>query len=209
MNELKNAQPIPIYAGSSPAGPAASDDKSPSALASLSGIFFEPVRVFESFRQQPRFLLAACLIALALSFSTALIYQRLGFENILRSQLERSTTNITPAQKESIIEMQARPAMRAIGFISPIVSLTIVFAGGAALYLLGVLVVGRTIGYRQALSVWIYSGLPPAILAAAVNIVLLFLKSPNDIDLARSAGGLVHANPGIFVDAAAHPVLTT
>src|SRR5215217_318588 len=123
MNELKNAQPIPIYAGGSLAGPAASGDKPPSALASLSGIFFEPGRIFESFRQRPRFLLAACLIALALSFSTALIYQRLGFENILRTQLERSA-NITPEQKERIVEMQTKPAIRAIGGISPIVSLT-------------------------------------------------------------------------------------
>lgn len=208
MNELKNAQPIPIYAGGSLAGPAAAGDKPASALGSLSGIFFEPGRIFESFRQQPRFLLAACLIALALSFSTALIYQRLGFENILRTQLERSA-NITPEQKERIVEMQTKPAIRAIGFISPIVSLTIVFAAGGALYLLGVLAMGVTIGYRQALSVWIYSSLPPAVLTAFANIAILFLKSPNDIDLARSARGLVHANLGVFVDAAAHPVLTT
>jgi hypothetical protein len=209
MNELKNAQPIPIYAGGSLAGPAVSDDKPPSALASLSGIFFDPVRTFESFRQQPRFLLAAFLIALALSFSTALIYQRLGVDNIIRAQLERSSTSITPEQKEKIIEMQAGPAMRTIGVVSPLVSLTVVFAGGAALYLLGVLVIGGSIGYRQTLSVWIYSALPPAFLAAAGNIVVLFLKSPNDIDLTRAGGGLVHANLGFFVDAAAHPVLTT
>src|SRR5215207_1583758 len=112
MNELKNAQPIPIYAGSSLAGPTASDDKPPSALGSLSGIFFEPVRMFESFRQRPRFLLAACLIALALSFSTALIFQRLGADNIIRAQLDRSA-NVTPEQKEKIIEMQGGPVMRA------------------------------------------------------------------------------------------------
>ena len=209
MNELKNAQPIPIYAGSGLAGPAASDNQPSSALGSLSGIFFEPVRTFESFRQKPRFVLAACLIALALSFSTALIHQRLGVENIVRAQLERSTANITPEQKEKIVEMQSGTAMRAVGVISPIVSLTIAFAAGGGLYLLGVLVMGGTVGYRQALSVWIYSALPPAILTAGGNILILFLKSPNDIDLSRSARGLVHANPGIFFNAFAHPVLTT
>lgn len=209
MNELKNAQPIPLYAVSSVAGPVNADDKAPSALGSLSGIFFEPARTFESFRQQPRFLLAACLIVLALTFSTTLIYQRLGFNNIIRAQLEHNGANITPEQKDSIIEMQTRPAMRAIGVISPIVSLLVVFAGGAALYLLGVLTVGGSVSYRQALSVWVYSAFPPAILTALGNIAVLFLKSPNDIDLARSSGGLIHANLGILVDAAAHPVLTT
>lgn len=209
MNELKNAQPIPVYAGGSLAGPDVSGDKPPSALGSLIGIFFEPVRTFESFRQRPRFLLAGCLIAVVLSFTMSLIYQRVGFENILRAQLERSATNITPEQKENIIALQTKPVMRAIGVISPIVSLTIAFAAGGALYLLGVLAMGASIGYRQALSVWIYSSLPPAVLTAFANIVTLFIKSPNDIDIARSARGLVHANLGIFVDAAAHPVLST
>ena len=209
MNELKNAQPIPIFAGSGGVAPAVSEDKPTSAIGSLSGIFFEPARTFESFRQQPRFLLAAFIIAVTLSFATALIYQRLGVDNILRAQLERSPTNITAEQKEKIIEMQTRPAMKAIGFISPLVSLTIVFAGGGALYLLGVLALGGSIGYRQALSVWIYSSFPPEILALLVNVAVLFIKSPGDIDLARAGTGLVHANLGVFVDAAAHPILTT
>lgn len=209
MNELKNVRPIPVYAGGSLAGPDVSADKPPSAPASLIGIFFEPVRTFESFRQRPRFVVAACLIAVVLSFTMALIYQRLGVDNILRAQLERSSTNITPEQKEKIIEMQTKPVMKAIGYISPIINLTIVFAGGGALYLLGVLAFGGSIGYRQALSVWIYSSFPPEILALFGNIVVLFLKSPDDIDLARAGTGLVHANLGVFVDASAHPILTT
>lgn len=209
MNELKNAQPIPVYAGGSLAGPEVSVDKPPSASGSLVGIFFEPVRTFESFRQRPRFVLAGALIAVVLSFSTALIFQRVGFENILRAQLERSGANITPEQKEQIIAIQTKPVMRAISVISPIVSLTIAFAAGGALYLLGVLAMGASIGYRQALSVWVYSSFPPVVLTAFANVVTLFIKSPGDIDLARSARGLVHANLGVFVDASAHPVLTT
>jgi hypothetical protein len=154
-------------------------------------------------------LLAACLIALAFSFSTALIYQRLGLENILRAQLERSATNLTPVQKENVIEMQGKPVMKVIGFTSPLVSLTIVFAAGGALYLFGVLAFGGRIDYRQAVSVWVYSAFPPALLTAFGNILVLFLRSPNDFDLAGSARGLVHANLGIFIDASAHPVLTT
>jgi len=209
MNELKNAQPIPIFAGSGVAAPAVSEDNPPSAIGSLSGIFFEPARTFASFRQQPRFLLAACIIAIALSFTTALIFQRLGVDNILRAQLDRSAANITAEQKEKIIEMQTRPVMKAIGFISPIVTLTIIFAAGGALYLLGVLALGGSISYRQALSVWVYSTFPGEIVALALNVVVLFIKSPSDIDVARAGTGLVHANLGLFFDAAAHPVLTT
>lgn len=209
MNEVKSAQPIPIYVGGSLTPSAVSDDTPPSALASLSGIIFEPVRLFESFRQRPRFLLAAFLIVLAMSFSTALIYQRLGSENILRAQFEKGVSNVTPEQKERIIEMQRGLLMKSISIISPIVTLLIVFAGGGALYLLGVMITGKSIGYRQALSVWIYSAFPPAILSAVGNILILFLRSPSEIDLARAPGGLVHANLGILVNASAQPILTT
>jgi hypothetical protein len=209
MNELKSAPPIPVYVGGGLAGPAVVAARPTSAFGSLGGIFIEPVRVFDSFRQQPRFLLAACLIALALSFSTALIFQRLGFENILRAQMDRSATHLTAEQRQNIVELQGKPAMRALGVISPIVSLIIVFAAGGGLYFLGVKAVGGSVGYRQAVSVWVYSSLPPAILIALGNILLLFLQSSNDIDLARAGSGLVHANAGVFIDATTQPVLTT
>jgi hypothetical protein len=209
MNELKNAQVIPFYAGSAVQGATTSDDKSPAAIGSLFGIFYEPVRIFESFRQRPRFLLAGILIALAVTVSNALIFQRLGFENILRAQLERSATHLTPEQREGVVEMQARPIIRTMGVASPIISLFVSFAAGGALYLLGVMAIGATVGYRQALAVWVFSAFPAEILTVVGNIAILFLKSPNDFDLARSANGLLHANLGVFMDAAAHPVLTT
>jgi predicted Abi (CAAX) family protease len=43
-----------------------------------------------------------------------------------------------------------------------------------------------------------------------LNIVLLFLKSPDDYDIVHaSRRGLVQANLGLFVDAKASPVLAT
>jgi hypothetical protein len=39
------------------------------------------------------------------------------------------------------------------------------------------------------------------------NILVLFLKSTDDIDIATSQSGLVHASPTFFMDAKASPVL--
>jgi hypothetical protein len=40
------------------------------------------------------------------------------------------------------------------------------------------------------------------------NIVILFFKSVDDIDLATSQSGLLHANPSMFIDGKAQPVLS-
>jgi hypothetical protein len=72
-----------------------------------------------------------------------------------------------------------------------------------------VLAIGAKTGYRQALSVWVFAAFPPEVLTVIGNIAILFLKAPGDFDLARSANGLLHANLGVFIDATAHPVLTT
>jgi len=209
MNELKNAQVVPVYAGNTVPGTLISDDKPPSAVGSLLGIFFEPGRIFESFRQRPRYLLAATVIVLGVTISNALVFQRLGFENILRAQLERSATHLTVEQRESVIEMQGRPLMKAIGTLTPVISLYVSFAAGGALYFLGVMAIGASIGYRQALSVWVFAAFPPEVLTILGNIAILFLKAPGDFDLARSANGLIHANLGVFIDATSHPVLST
>ena len=41
------------------------------------------------------------------------------------------------------------------------------------------------------------------------NIVVLFLKSADDIDIGASQRGLIHANPSFFFDGKESPVLTT
>jgi hypothetical protein len=87
---------------------------------------------------------------------------------------------------------------------------TIILAAGAGLYLLGAMLMGKKLSYKQGLAVWAYSSMPPMLLAMLLNIVLLFLKSPDDYDIVRaSRRGLVQANLGLFVDLKASPVLGT
>lgn len=61
----------------------------------------------------------------------------------------------------------------------------------------------------HALSVWIYSSIPPAVVGMVANMIVLIFKSVDEIDLTASQRGLIHANPGLFLDGKAMPVLTT
>jgi hypothetical protein len=61
----------------------------------------------------------------------------------------------------------------------------------------------------ENLSVWVYSGLPPTVLSMFANFIVLALKSADDIDLAASQRGLLHANLSFFVDGKAHAMIAT
>jgi hypothetical protein len=178
----------------------------------LTGIFFEPGRVFESLRERPRFLAAAIISAVALLAFTTIFFQRVGFERMVTEAIESSprADQMTPEQKERAIRIQTSPVVKAIYYVLPLLVVAIIVAAGAALYLLGSMLMGKKMSYKQALAVWSYSSMPPIVLSMILNIVLLFLKSPDDYDIVHaSRRGLVQANLGLLVDPKASPVMAT
>lgn len=178
----------------------------------LTSIFFEPGRVFEALRTRPRFLIAGLIILAALVLYTTLLYQHIGYENFIRSAIESSpqAANMSAEQKERAIAMQTGPAFRAFNHATPLIGGAIFIAAGGALYLLGAMAMARSISYKQALAVWTYSSFPPTVITTVLNLVLLFLKSPDDYDPVQAARrGLVRANLGLLVDQTAHPILAT
>jgi hypothetical protein len=178
----------------------------------LTGIFFEPGRVFEALRERPRFLAAAIISTIALLAFTTVFYQRVGYERVINEEIESSprAEQMTPEQKEQAIRIQTSPVVKAIRYCAPILIVALIIAAGAGLYLLGSMLMGRQLRYKQALAVWTYSSMPPLVVSMILNIVLLFLKSPDDYDIVRaSRRGLVQANLGILADLKASPVLGT
>jgi len=178
----------------------------------LTGIFFEPGRVFESLRERPRFLAAAIISIIAFLVFTTLFYQRVGYDRLITEEIESSprAEQMTPEQKEQAIRIQTSPVVKAIRYGAPIIVIAIIIAAGAALYLLGSMLMGRQLRYKQALSVWTYSSMPPLVVSMLLNIVLLFIKSTEDYDIVRaSRRGLVQANLGLLIDLKAAPVLGT
>jgi hypothetical protein len=190
--------PPPPTAGTTPVVP----EETMSTGQTLTGMFFEPGRVFTALRDRPRFLAAAIVCTIALMAFTVLFFQRVGFERVVTESIDASprAANMTPEQKEQAIRMQS----------GPVFFVALIIAAGAGLYLLGSMLMGRTLGYKQALSVWTYSSMPPIVVSMLLNIILLFLKSPDDFDVVRaSRRGLVQANLGLLVDMKASPVLGT
>jgi hypothetical protein len=196
-----------------PAFPQAEQAAGPqlSTAETLSGIFFEPGRVFESFRVRPRFLVASIIIAVVTLVFAFVFFQKVGYENVMRSAIESSPNadQMSEEQKESALNIYRNPIVKALTYISPIFNLAFMFAAGAALYLLGVMMMGKSTTFSRALSIWVYSTFPPFMLSMLANLILVLLKSPEDIDITQLGRGLVHANLSILVDSKASPVLST
>ncbi len=168
--------------------------------ATLTGIFFEPGRVFEALRTRPRFLVAGLLLLLITIGVTATLYARVDMGEYIRTKMEQSPRNAnqTPEQKEMGVKIG-----KIVGAVIFPLSVPIWIAAGAALYLLGVMAFGGSIGYKKSLAVWVYSSFPPAVFGTIVAVLVLFLKAPETIDPEH----LLVTNPGAFMGTGSSPVL--
>lgn len=182
-----------------------------STINTLAGIFFEPGRTFEALRERPRFLVAAVIIISVLGLFNFLAIERVGYENVVRTSVEANPrlASVSDNQKEEIVQSQSRGFFKVLNYSMPVLIFVVSMIIGSALYLLGVLAAGESLSYRQSLSVWTYSALPPTVLLMVANLIVLFLKSPNDIEFGSSDSGLVHANLGILVNAKSFPIMQT
>jgi hypothetical protein len=180
--------------------------------ATLTGIFFEPGSVFESFRARPRFILATVIMVIAFLAFAGTFYRKYGYETVMRANIEGSpqADKMSPEQKEKGVQFWTGPIGKAINFAIPILGFPIFFAIGGALYLLGTLAMGKKAGYWQAVSVWVYSSFPPTVITMLLNIVLVFIKPVEGSELVRASRGLVRADLGFLISQPdTMPVLAT
>lgn len=210
MSDMNTPTPPSDSTGAPPhVSPHTADAATMSTAETLSSIFFEPARAFEALRARPRFLIAAIITILAFMTFYILFVQRLGAETIARAQIESRSPDMTPEQMEQTLSIQRNPFVQAITYASFPLVFAIIFAAGGGLYLLGAMAMAKSISYKQAISVWVYSTLPPTLISSLLNIMLLFLKSKEDIDPAAVNQGLARANLALLVNPKEQPVLAT
>jgi hypothetical protein len=181
-----------------------------SEVGTLGSIFFEPGRTFEDLRRKPRFLMAAVIIALLVTFYTFGLQYKVGesgMRNFVAEQIEKRAPNLTAEQKASQVDLQMTIS-KYTRYAVPIFVLIGMFIGGL-LYWGGSKAFGGDGRFMHGVSVFTYSSLPPAVVGMIANLIVMVLKSPDDIDLGLSQRSLVNANLGFFVDGHAMPVLST
>lgn len=183
-----------------------------SETATLVNIFFEPGDTFEDLRRKPRFILAMVIVSLLITAYGFGLYYKVGDQGIrqfILEQIEKSpqASAMSSEQKSGAVDMQVTIS-KVVRFAMPVFIAIFLFIGGL-LYWAASKAFGGAGTLFHGISVFIYSSLPPTVVAMIANFLVLAFKSADEIDLATSQRGVIHANPAYFIDGKASPVLAT
>jgi len=185
-----------------------------SALQRLMGIFYEPTRVFRNLRVHPRWLAALLVVGSVNAIYTAAFVQRLTPEYIVDFQMEKlADSPIKPppesmeAAKENALQQAKQPIQRIQTAAKSFVGVFVLASFVAGLCLLGVLAFGGRINFWQAFVAVLYAYVPTSVISKVLSLVILYLKSPDQIHPVLGAETLVQDNLGVLVTPADHPAL--
>lgn len=179
----------------------------------ITRVFYEPAPVFQNLRYHPRWL-AGFLIVMFFGITYQVAFtQRVTPERIAIETADKIIESgwIPP---EAVDEFKAEQLQEAKSPIARVRSVFSQLGWGlifmlilASLYLLCVMAFGGKINFWQALCVAVYGTLPAAVIATVLNLVVLYTKAAEDIDIFKGAQGLARADLGILFAPADHPYL--
>lgn len=185
-----------------------------SLLQKVTGIFFEPSRVFRNLREHPRWMGAFLIIAVLSAIYSFAFIQRITPERIAehsKQQMEAFGNLVPPeareAQAAEQLDAMKNPVRRVASVLNVFIVLFLFLAIIAALSMLGVLVFGGRIHFWQSLAVTCYVALPVAVITKVMGIIILYLKAPEDLHPTLNRDTTLQDNLGILFSPADHPVL--
>lgn len=186
----------------------------------LTRVFYEPEPVFKNLRHHPRWLAAFLVLALFSVIHELALTQRLGPERIAIDRADRYIEGgfvkeevISPenfkrfyvegAKRTATIDKITLPFWK-VGTEFAVILLL------AGVFFLCALAFGGRLNFWQALSVAVYSALPPIVISKSLDLLLLYIQSPDDIIPTRAQQrGIARADLGILFSPIAHPFLYT
>ncbi len=186
-----------------PGDPAAQD---PTLLDSLAGIFLDPSTTFQRIKHRPVWLIPCLMLVLISLGSSTLIVERIGYENLVRVQIEQSpfTSDMSREEREAAIERALEsPALRFMAMIGPILfPLVLLLAAGILILIL--MILGHSPGFSRLFSVTVHSFWAYSVVAHILALAVIYLAQ----DLASlDPRNLVQSHLGVLVDQTESPVL--
>ncbi|HYW70821.1 MAG TPA: YIP1 family protein [Pyrinomonadaceae bacterium] len=186
-----------------------------SGPAKLAGIFFEPTRVFRDLRANPRWLAAFLTIAILNAIYGAAFVQRVTATRIVDFTMEKMESSpIKPPPdrmadtKEQMLQSMTQTSQRVQTAAKSFVGVFVLIAFVAALCLLAVMAFGGSMNFWQAFAAVAYGYVPIAVVSRVASLIILYLKSPEDIHPVLDQETLLHYdNLGVLFSPAEHPAL--
>lgn len=188
--------------------PAQADSGRMSFPSRLTGVYFEPRKVFQDVARYGGWLLLYVLVVALVDGAYGVIMQRVDPETIARKQIESSpmASRIPPERMEEAVRQASSPARRymTFGFIPIGVLITYLLISGVLLLVF--VLMGVSITFKKSLALTIWGMGPPTLLAMIVAMVIVLVRSPDTIEVADPANN-VTSNLGPLADAKEQPVL--
>jgi hypothetical protein len=187
-----------------------------SLLEKVAGVFYEPSRVFRNLRGHPHWIAAFVIIGVLTAVYSFAFVQRITPERIVDHTTQKVAEMGPPfappperleAMKADQLQSLKNPIERVGGVIKSFVGIFAVSAIIAALSLLGILAFGGRINFWQALAVTFYAALPIVVIHKLVGLVILYLKTPDDLHPILNQETTLQDNLGILFSAGEHPIL--
>ncbi len=167
----------------------------------LAGVLFAPADTFEDIARKPDVLVPLVLILLISLFSTLVLVPRIDFEESVRQQMEQSGRNMSPQDMDRAAKMGAAFG-KVMAYTGPLWGIAVLVIMASVL-LLAFRMLGGEGGFKQALSVTLYSWIPLALNSVIATIVAFSRESIDPTQMQT----LVRSNPAFLVDMKAHAVL--
>ena len=167
----------------------------------LTGVFFEPGRTFADIAERPSWLVPLLLVIVGALAFYSLYGQHVGWERAVRHQLE---TNARAQQQMERIPAEKRDAAIAlqvkfmgIGYYFGTIVMVPLMCVISAAIVLGIAsgMMSAGVKFKQVFAIVCYAGLP-GVLKNGLAIVVMFLKSPDEFNLANPLA----FNPAAFMD---------
>ena len=191
-----------------------SEEPPMSPVEKLTGIFYEPTRVFRNLRAHPYWLAPFLVVSVFTIIYFVAFTQRLGPDRIVNytmEKLEQSPIKPPPEAmeqaKQDALEQATQPIQRVQTVAKTFITIFVFNSVIAGLYLLGILIFGGRINFWQAFAAILYAAVPVVVIKKLLSLVILFIKDPEDIHPILNQDSLVQDNLGFFFSPADHPVL--
>ncbi|HEX6650809.1 MAG TPA: YIP1 family protein [Pyrinomonadaceae bacterium] len=197
--------------------PAIPDAEPPlSFFDKVTGIFFEPSRVFRNLRAHPSWVGAFVIVVVLSAVYWLAFVQRITPERIV-DHMTAKIAELGPPfappperieqMKTTQLSQLKNPVEKVGAVIRIAVGLFVQASIAAALCLLLVLVFGGRINFWQSLSVVFYAWLPVVAIQKILGLVILYLKSPDDLHPILNQETSLQDNLSILFSPSTHPVL--
>lgn len=185
-----------------------------SGVQKVTGIFYQPARVFRNLRAHPYWLAAFLVISVVNAVYAAAFVQRLTPDRIVEYTMEKlADSPIKPPPeamdkaKEDAMQQAKQPIQRIQTAAKSFVGVFVFASFVAVLCLLGVLAFGGRINFWQAFAAILYAYVPVTVISKLLSLVILYIKAPEDIHPVLGQETLVQDNLGVLFTPGDHPAL--